>query len=154
MELETAFTLANSVALISWVLLFVFYPRPWVYRVLFSVILVFLALFYLIYVIPGLITGGEGDFNSLAGVKSLFDNDEAVLAGWIHYLAFDLFTGMWITQDAFKRGFGRWLILPCLLFTFMLGPTGLLLYFLYRVVKQRRFLQDPYLKWEVEVGDG
>ncbi len=144
MELETSFTLASTVALLSWVLLFVFYPRPWVYRILFSVVLVFFALFYLLYVIPGVLSGGDGDFNSLAGVKALFDKDEAILAGWIHYLAFDLFTGMWITQDAFKRGIGRWWLLPCLIFTFMLGPAGLLLYFVYRVVRSKEYMQDPY----------
>ena len=39
-------------------------------------------------------------FNSLDGVIGLLRTREASLAGWVHYLAFDLFTGAWEAETA------------------------------------------------------
>ena len=76
-----------------------------------------------------------GSFNSLAGVMALFTSPHAVLAGWIHYLAFDLFVGAWEVRDARRREIPHWLVVPCLFFTLMLGPVGLALYLLLRVAR-------------------
>lgn len=70
----------------------------------------------------------DGGFGSLAGVMKLFTNPWAVLAGWVHYLAFDLFVGAWEVRDAEQHGVSHLLVVPCLFFTFMLGPIGLLMY--------------------------
>ncbi len=69
-------------------------------------------------------------FNSLDGVMNLFTDRTTVTAGWVHYLAFDLFTGLWIKNNSVKHGISHWIIIPCLLLTFMFGPMGLLLYYL------------------------
>ena len=45
----------------------------------------------------------DGGFSSLAAVAQLFDNRWLLLAGWVHYLAFDLFIGAWETRDAMAR---------------------------------------------------
>ena len=74
----------------------------------------------------------NGGFSSLAAVAQLFDNRWLLLAGWVHYLAFDLFIGAWETRDAMARGVPRLLLAPCLILTFMLGPIGLLCYHLVR----------------------
>lgn len=72
---------------------------------------------------------GEGlDFSSLEGVTRAFARPEGVLVGWVHYLAFDLWVGAWATEDAHRRGVPHWALLPCLLFTLLAGPFGLLLY--------------------------
>ena len=63
----------------------------------------------------------------LAGAAA-FANPWLLLAGWIHYLAFDLLTGVWEVRDAARRGVPHWLVVPCLALTFMLGPAGWLLY--------------------------
>jgi len=52
--------------------------------------------------------------------------DELLLAGWVHYLAFDLFIGSWEVEDAAANGIPHWLLLPCLFLTLMVGPVGLL----------------------------
>jgi hypothetical protein len=70
----------------------------------------------------------EGGFGSLAEVMKLFANQWATLAGWIHYLAFDLFVGGWEVRDAQARGISHWFVIPCLVLTFLLGPIGFLLY--------------------------
>jgi ABA4-like protein len=73
--------------------------------------------------------GSEGGFSSLADVATLFANPWLLLAGWTHYLAFDLFVGGWEARDARERRISHLLVLPCLLLTFLFGPAGLLLYF-------------------------
>ncbi|MBD2768642.1 DUF4281 domain-containing protein [Hymenobacter sp. BT664] len=67
-------------------------------------------------------------FGSLAQVAALFREPWALLAGWVHYLCFDLWVGAWETRDAQRRGVPPWALIPCLLATFLLGPLGLLLY--------------------------
>jgi len=76
--------------------------------------------------------GSEGGFSSLAGVSAMFDNPWMLLAGWTHYLAFDLFVGGWEVRDAQRRGIPHLLIVPALILTFLLGPAGLLLYAMIR----------------------
>lgn len=144
MNLELIFSIANTTAFLCWIFLFVLYHKRWVYRLLFSYVFTFLAIGYLFFILKGIGTNSGGGFDSLANVKLLFSQDEAILAGWIHYLIFDLFVGMWICYDADRRGINRWILLPCLLLTFMLGPAGLLLYFLIRVGFMKKFSQDPY----------
>lgn len=144
MDLELLFSIANSIAFLSWIFLFVLYQKRWVYRVLFSFVFTGLAVLYLIFILQGIGGDSAGGFDSLANVKVLFLKDEVLLAGWIHYLVFDLFVGMWICNDADRRGINRWILLPCLLLSFLMGPTGLLLYILIRMVYLRQFLQDPY----------
>lgn len=143
-SMETIFSIASTVALFSWIVLFIFYRNKWVYVLLFSGVIFLLALLYLYFIIQGMGNGNGGGFGSLAEVATLFQKEEALLAGWIHYLAFDLFVGMWICKDALERSINRWLVLPCLFFTFMLGPVGLLLYLIVRSVKSKTFLQSPY----------
>jgi hypothetical protein len=74
----------------------------------------------------------------------LFKNRTLVTAGWVHYLAFDLLTGIFIRKNAQKHGINHWLIVPCLLFTFMLGPIGLLLYLLLRWVITKNYFANNY----------
>ncbi len=67
-----------------------------------------------------------GGFGSLAEVMALFTNPAIALAGWVHYLAFDLFVGAWITRTARAERISHLLILPCLVLTFLFGPAGFL----------------------------
>ena len=65
-------------------------------------------------------------------MATLFANPWLLLAGWIHYLAFDLFVGSWEVRDARERGIPHLLVVPCLVMTFLFGPAGWLLYALVR----------------------
>jgi hypothetical protein len=67
-----------------------------------------------------------GGFDSLANVMLLFTNPAVALAGWVHYLAFDLFVGAWITRTARAERIPHLLILPCLMLTLLFGPAGFL----------------------------
>jgi len=69
---------------------------------------------------------GSGGYGSLAEVRQLFDRPGLLAAGWLHYLAFDLFVGTWIARESARRGMPHLAVLPCFALTFMFGPTGLL----------------------------
>jgi hypothetical protein len=71
---------------------------------------------------------GAGGFSSLAEVSALFGSPWLLLAGWVHYLAFDLFVGAWIARDAEARGLPRLLLVLVLPVVFLFGPAGLLLW--------------------------
>ena len=72
---------------------------------------------------------------SLEQVSQLFQNRAILLAGWIHYGAFDLFVGYWETKDAQRLGIHHLLLVRCLLLTFLFGPAGLLAYLILRLTK-------------------
>ena len=95
----------------------------------------------LVYLLIFLVSPGPppegGGFGSLAGVMALFTSPYAVLVGWVHYLVFDLFVGAWEVRDARRRGIPHVWLLPCLFFTLMLGPIGLLLYLALRYARLR-----------------
>jgi hypothetical protein len=127
MSPEQLFSVLNLIALAAWLPL-VFLPRlRWAATVVPVVVPVGLAVVYVALVAIAL-PGSEGGFSSLAGVRTLFDNPWGLLAGWTHYLAFDLFIGGWEVRDARRRGIPHLLIVPALVLTFLLGPGGLLLY--------------------------
>ena len=127
MTAEQLFSLLNLVAMLSWLPL-VFLPRMrWASSVVPIVMPALLASVYVVLVAVAL-PGSEGGFSSLAGVRTLFDNPWGLLAGWTHYLAFDLFIGGWEVRDAQRRGISHLLVVPALVLTFLLGPGGLLLY--------------------------
>jgi hypothetical protein len=79
----------------------------------------------------------QGGFGTLDGVAALFSNKWLLLAGWIHYLAFDLFIGSWETRDAQSLGISHFIVIPCLVLTNMFGPAGLLLYFAVRTARTK-----------------
>ena len=72
---------------------------------------------------------GDGGYGSLAEVQRLFANPALLTAGWLHYLAFDLFVGAWIAERAARLGLPHALALPLLALTFLFGPAGLLAFF-------------------------
>lgn len=80
----------------------------------------------------------EGGFGSLDEVALLFETRELLLAGWLHYLAFDLFVGAWIVRTARAEGVPFLLALPCLPLTFLFGPAGYLAFVVLRRVTPGR----------------
>ncbi len=83
-----------------------------------------------------------GGFGSLPEVMSLFSDPRLVLAGWMHYLAFDLLVGTLIVRDGIRERVPHLAVVPCLAACFMAGPVGWLLYLLVRGVARRKVLFD------------
>lgn len=140
MSPETLFKICSWLAVLGWLLL-IFVPRwKWSARVIAGVVIpLLLGLLYLSLIATHFGESGGG-FGSLAEVSQLFSNPYNLLAGWVHYLAFDLFIGSWEVRDAQRLGIHHLLVVPCLVLTFMLGPVGLLLYFILRSMLKRRFI--------------
>jgi hypothetical protein len=78
--------------------------------------------------ITGFFSIRGGGFNSIPEVRQLFTDDGVLLAGWLHYLAFDLLIGFFIIKSAQEKAISHWLVIPCLVLTFMFGPCGFLLF--------------------------
>lgn len=132
MKAEQVFTIVNLLAVIGWLLIAIV-PR-WKYTriiVLSGGIPLLLSVAYLILIVM-FFGKAEGGFDSLANVMKLFTSEWAVLAGWIHYLAFDLFIGSWQVRDAERRNINHLAVIPCLVFTFLFGPIGLIGYMIVR----------------------
>jgi hypothetical protein len=121
------FSVANLIAMAGWLLLIAAPRKAAAISVAATGIPLLLASAYLVLIAVSW-RGSSGGFSSLAGVSALFSNPWLLLAGWVHYLAFDLFVGAWETRDAMERSISRWLLVPCLFLTFMFGPIGWLSY--------------------------
>lgn len=143
---EQIFGSANLLAMIAWAVLILGPRRDIVMRLLFFGPLLVLVLGYVIgltlvltNVVP---TGGGADFSTIEGVRSIFASDPGVTIGWVHYLAFDLFAGIWIARNADAHGLntpkGRLVQAPILFFTFAAGPFGLALYIAIRAIFLRQ----------------
>jgi hypothetical protein len=137
------FSIANAVALAGWVLLAAFphrrWPAEWVSGWLLPALL---AGAYAIIVAASW-GSTPGGFSSLSAVSQLFSNPWMLLAGWIHYLAFDLLVGSWIVRDSRRRGIKHPWVLPSLLLTFLFGPAGWLSYLGVRAATRPRSAQVP-----------
>lgn len=144
MNPDKLFLICNNLALAGWLLMVVAPRWKWTFSIIVSgAVILLLSAVYLTLIV--LYFGeGEGNFSSLDGVMKLFENREAVLAGWVHYLAFDMFVGTWIVSNSQKLGIKHWWIVPCLFFTFMLGPIGLILYFSIRAVHTKKILHENF----------
>ncbi|MEQ1496735.1 MAG: ABA4-like family protein [Novosphingobium sp.] len=132
------FTLTNVLAMAAWVILIGLPRKPLAHS---AVLYLGVGLLCLIYtscfaaVLTGAVSEGlssEGNLMSVEGVRAFFATDAGVVIGWTHYLAFDLFTGLWIARDADAKGFSRLAQIPVLAMTFVAGPVGLLVWLIVR----------------------
>ncbi|ASK88818.1 ABA4-like family protein [Sphingorhabdus sp. SMR4y] len=144
MDWDLIFTVTNIYALAMWVILLLAPRTGTVMTGLFYGGVALLAASYaalMVLLIGGIVDSGTGaamDFSSLAGVQQTLSSPGGATIGWIHYLSFDLFVGIWVARNADKYGFARWLQIPILLFVLMLGPLGLILYLLLRFTRHSK----------------
>ncbi len=128
MSPETLFSFANTLALAGWVALLLFPRRHpvnwWLCGVALPVTFALAYVALLAFAMPS----AEGGFSTLASVAALFASPWVLLAGWLHYLAFDLFIGAWMARRATAEGLPRWILWVALPPTFLLGPLGLLVF--------------------------
>jgi hypothetical protein len=126
LPLDSLFQVANTAALLSWIALIVL-PRT---RALSLAIgggtIGAMCVLYAVLIQMHFFDVPGGGFGSLPAVQRLFESPAVALAGWLHFLAFDLFVGLWIAKRADAIGVSRWLQAPVLATTFMFGPIGLL----------------------------
>lgn len=142
---DSIFSICNTIAMIGWLILLIASPF-WMDtdKLLIGIIITLFAIVYAWCISQSFNAGDFEKFSTLDGVMSLFTNKMAVTAGWVHYLAFDLMTGIWIKKNSMKHGISHWLLIPSLFFTFMLGPVGLLLYLIIRFIKTKQYFASNY----------
>lgn len=143
---QTLFSLTNLIALIAWALLLFAPRRPLTYSAILYAGVGLLCLTYAVLLVllvgrlvdpvavPGAAPFAISNY-SIEGMRSLFMTDAGIVVGWTHYLAFDLFVGLWISRDADNKGFSRLAQAPILLLTYLAGPLGLLLWL---AIRERR----------------
>jgi hypothetical protein len=134
MPAETVFSAANMLAMAGWLALLAA-PRARLatWHIAGLAIPALLAALYAVLLALHA-PGAEGGFGSLAAVSALFRTEGVLLAGWVHYLAFDLFLGAWMCRRGAAEGMNPWLVRLCLPPTFLAGPLGLLLFLGIRLV--------------------
>ncbi|MES2902572.1 MAG: ABA4-like family protein [Pseudomonadota bacterium] len=149
MNWDQMFSLTNAVAMIGWLILAVLPRRPLALSAVLYLGVGLLCLAYFL-LIAGSLSGfidsgrlpGTPEPNlldySIAGLRPLFMSDGGIVIGWTHYLAFDLFVGLWIARDADAKRVGRLAQLPFLFLTLMAGPIGLLAWLGIRGIVGRR----------------
>lgn len=136
MNFDLGFLLINASVFPAWLLL-IFLPR-WsgtktlVHSMLYPLVLGVAYTLGFGFSVFGGMGAADSGFDTIEAVRAIFSTDIGVLVGWAHFLVFDLFVGSWEARDAQQRGVRHWLLIPCLLLTFMAGPLGLLLYLVIR----------------------
>ena len=141
------FGLTNAVALVAWALL-ILGPRRALPLVRYGGVGLLCATY--VVLVAAALAGGFGprtgpapDFTTIEGVRAIFASDGGVVAGWTHYLAFDLFAGAWIAEQGDRSGLNRVVQAPVLLLTFLAGPAGLLLYYLVALIRRGKATARP-----------
>ncbi|MBX7495523.1 DUF4281 domain-containing protein [Qipengyuania sp. 6B39] len=142
---DTLFGLGNGLAMVMWLCLILLPRWPALLAAVLYLGVGLLCLTYavlLVAVVGNMVDpvggGASADFSTIEGVRAIFASDGGVTIGWIHYLAFDLFVGLWIARDADAKGFSRLVQAPILLATFLAGPLGLFLWLAIRERSARR----------------
>lgn len=146
---QQLFGITNLIALGGWIILILAPRRPLLLTIVLYLgvgllCLIYAALFVSLLgglVDPVRVAGAPPqdltDY-SIAGIRGLFQSDGGIVIGWTHYLALDLFTGLWIARDGDAKSVSRWLQAPILFATFMAGPLGLLIWLAVREPAARR----------------
>jgi hypothetical protein len=145
---ESWFSLSSSLAMAGWASLILLPRWAWLRQGLSYGLVSLLAMAYVTLILGYFFQVEGGGFDSIAAVRTLFASDPVLLAGWLHYLAFDLFVGLWIAARADALSLSRLLQAPILAATFMFGPLGLLLFHAVLAVRllDRRSFQGAWSK--------
>jgi len=138
---DSLFQLANPLALAGWAVLALSPLAPRSANLVAGLVIPTLLSIAYAALILAFWSGAPGGFDSLPNVMALFTSPQIALAGWLHYLAFDLFVGAWEVRTARRERIPHLLVLPCLALTFLFGPAGLLLFLCLRAA--RRFATRP-----------
>jgi len=138
MPLEILFTAANYAVVPFWLLLMVAPRWRWTQLLVHGPALVLLLTPIYAYMLFGYGPSLENvNMTTLYGAMIAFTAPHVVVAGWIHYLIFNLFIGAWQSRDAQRLGIPHLFVLPCLLATLFVGPVGLFLYVIVRFIGRR-----------------
>lgn len=141
---DSIFSICSNIAMAGWLVLIALPGWRAADKFVIGIIIALFAIVYAWMLSGDFNFSDVQKFGSLQGVMELFGNPKMVTAGWIHYLAFDLLAGVFIRNNAQQHGISHWLVIPCLLLTFMFGPVGLLLFLLIRWIIVKHYFADNF----------
>ena len=75
---------------------------------------------------------------SISNLSKLFSNETFLMLFWIHFVSINLFTGGWIVKDSQKFGINKIILFLPLLITYLIGPLGILVYWIVRIFYAKR----------------
>lgn len=138
MDASQVFQIGNSAIILGWILLLAAPNWKLTQPIILKGVIVIYAIVYSYLILKDIGDLKSDSFGTLTSVKALFQNDNAVVAGWFHYLAFDLFVGAYIVREGIKTGMSRWLYSICLPFTLMFGPMGYLIFSVMKLINGKK----------------
>lgn len=137
MSTDHIFELVNAIAFFSWLLFLIFPFSKRVQKLLLNLVVGGLSGYYTYLFATSFDPTAFSEFSTLEGLMGLFSNKEAVLMGWVHYLAFDLVAGIFIARDAEKEGFSSRVLPLFLVPCFLAGPLGWFAYLVTKTIRNR-----------------
>ncbi len=70
---------------------------------------------------------------SISNLSNLFSNNLFLILFWIHFVSINLFIGGWMVRDSQKLLINKILVSFPLIITYLIGPLGVLIYWLIRI---------------------
>ena len=75
---------------------------------------------------------------NISYLSNLFSNENFLIIFWIHFVSINLFTGGWIVKDSQKFGISKIILFLPLVITYLIGPLGILIYWIIRIFYAKR----------------
>jgi len=135
---ELSFRLLNLVVLPWWGIWLAAPRSAWAARAAShgAIFLVLCAVYALL--LAAAVAGGAGQGFGFDGLRLGLATPLGFLAGWAHYLVFDLFVGAWIVREGCRLELE---VRPYLVATLIAGPLGLGAFLVRRALRLRSFGQ-------------
>ena len=142
--IETLYMWINLGVLPFWFILIVF-PQSHLSRIFVTSIFPFFILsgVYIFILYKSYLIGYDFDGNfslylGLSELSRLFEDHLYIMIFWTHFIAINLFIGGWIVKDSQKFSINKVLMAVPLIVTYLIGPLGLLLYWIIRIFYAKR----------------
>ena len=142
--IETLYMWINLGVLPFWFILIIF-PQSHISRIFVTSIFPFflLSCIYIFILYKSYLIGYDfdGNFSLYLGLNELsrlFEDHLYIMFFWTHFIAINLFIGGWIVKDSQKFSINKVLLAIPLIFTYLIGPIGLFLYWIIRIFYAKR----------------
>ena len=142
--IETLYMWINLGVLPFWFILIVF-PQSHLSRIFVTSVFPFFILsgVYIFILYKSYLIGYDFDGNftlylGLSELSRLFEDHLYIMIFWTHFIAINLFIGGWIVKDSQKFSINKVLMALPLIVTYLIGPIGLLLYWIIRIFYAKR----------------
>ena len=142
--IETLYMWINLGVLPFWFILIVF-PQSHLSRIFVTSIFpffilsgVYVFILYKSYLICYDFDGNFSLYLGLSELSRLFEDHLYIMIFWTHFIAINLFIGGWIVKDSQKFSINKVLMAVPLIVTYLIGPIGLVLYWIIRIFYAKR----------------